>query len=101
MNMHTLSVKINCFLYIIFVVCIFSVSPMSAYAASSFLLVPENATISNGQTVSVNIYVDPNDTKDYTAKVMLDYPADVLSITSFTFAQGWIPISVVGYDTSV
>jgi hypothetical protein len=36
--------------------------------------------------------------KNYTAKIELHYPADLLEVKSFTFAPSWMPLAQSGYD---
>jgi len=69
----------------------------TAYAAS-VALSPISVSVEKGKTFSVTAVVDPAAAKIYTAKVELSYPADVLEVTSFSFAQKWMALSQEGYD---
>ncbi len=71
--------------------------PLSTFASSTSFA-PATVNITTGQSFSVSIVINPQET-DYTAKVALSYPADLLSVTSFSFASGWLPLSQPGYDS--
>lgn len=71
-------------------------------AASTIVLVPATVSVTKGQTIAVTINVDPAGAKIYTVKGVVNYPADILEATSFTFTPGtpmWIPLSQPGYDS--
>lgn len=71
-------------------------------AASTIVLVPATVSVTKGQTVAITVNVDPAGAKIYTVKGVVNYPADILEATSFTFAPGtpmWIPLSQPGYDS--
>ncbi|MDB5194025.1 MAG: hypothetical protein JWN50_39 [Parcubacteria group bacterium] len=72
-------------------------SPFAA-SASTTSFSPATVSVTPGQSFSVSVYVDPQET-DYTAKVALSYPAGLLSVSSFSFASGWLPLSQPGYDS--
>jgi hypothetical protein len=74
------------------------ISNHSALAAS-FSLSPSQSTLKPGQSFSVVVSVVPSSDKIYTSKVNLKYPAELLEVTSFSFASGWSPLSQPGYDT--
>ncbi|MEK7160515.1 MAG: hypothetical protein AAB724_00660, partial [Patescibacteria group bacterium] len=69
-----------------------------ALAATSVLFTPVNVSVSQGQTFTLTIGVDPQGVKNYTAKMELSYPADLLEVESFTFANDWVQIFESGYD---
>ena len=68
------------------------------FAATSVSFTPVNVSVRQGQTFILIIGVNHQGVKNYTAKTELRYPADLLEVKSFTFANGWIPISQSGYD---
>ena len=71
-------------------------------AASTIVLVPATVSVTKGQTVAITVNVDPVGAKIYTVKGVVNYPADILEATLFTFAPGtpmWIPLSQPGYDS--
>lgn len=67
-------------------------------AATSVSFAPVSANARQGQTFILTIAVNPQGVKNYTAKMELRYPADLLEIKSFVFANGWTPLSQPGYD---
>jgi len=71
---------------------------MPVFAATSFLLSPVNVNVTEGQNFSVVIAVDPQDVKNYTVKVELEYPADLVEVKSFTLGSDWMALSQSGYD---
>ncbi len=71
---------------------------MPVFAATSFSLSPVNVNVTEGQNFSVVIAVDPQDVKNYTVKVELEYPADLVEAKSFTLGSDWMALSQSGYD---
>ena len=69
-----------------------------ALAATSVSFTPVNVSVRQGQIFTLTIGVNPQGAKTYTAKTELHYPADLLEVKSFTFANGWMPLSQSGYD---
>ena len=43
--------------------------------------------------------IDPQGIKNYTAKIQIQYPAELLEAKSFTFGDGWMALSQPGYDS--
>lgn len=70
---------------------------MSAYAAS-LSLSPLVVNVKQGQTFSTVVSINPQG-KTYTAKVELKFPADLLSVQSFTLAPNWMALTQDGYDS--
>lgn len=68
------------------------------FATSNILFSPTNINIKEGQNFILTVTVDPNDTKDYTVKLEVNYPPDLLEVKSFTFADNWIPLSQEEYS---
>ena len=69
-----------------------------ALAATSVSFAPVNVSARQGQTFTLTIGVNPQGVKNYTVKTELRYPADLLEVKSFTFANGWMPLSQPGDD---
>lgn len=70
-----------------------------AYAASGTIsLSPAAKNVSIGQTVAVTVTVNPSAGSVYTVKAKIAYPANLLEVQSFTFSNGWLPLSQTGYD---
>jgi len=71
---------------------------VSALAATSINLSPATVNVKAGQTFMVTVSVNPQDVKNYTVKLKLNFPADLLQIQSFAFAGQWMPLSQSGYE---
>lgn len=67
-------------------------------AATSVSFTPVNVSVRQGQTFNLTIGINPQGVKNYTAKTELHYPADLLEVKSFTFADSWMPLTQLGYD---
>ncbi len=72
------------------------VSPVLAATSVSFT--PASVSLRPGQSFTVAIAVNPQGVKNYTAKMELRYPADLMEVKSFTFANGWLALTQPGYD---
>jgi len=68
--------------------------------AATLSLSPANVSVKKGQIFNAVITLNPQGVKNYTAKVELKYPANLLEVTSFSFGSQWMPVSQPGYDTT-
>lgn len=66
--------------------------------ANSFSLVSSSKTIEPNKTFTLSVYVIPTSTSVYTAQANINYPADLVSVESFTYASAWFPMNQAGYD---
>lgn len=57
-----------------------------------------SVTVEKGETFNVVISIDPKEVKNYTAKLELDYPADLLEVTFFYSDPAWLVVNQPGYD---
>jgi hypothetical protein len=71
-------------------------APVSA--ATTFLLTPATVEYAKSESFTLRIVVDPQGVKNYTVKAELDFPADIVAVKSFTFANDWLPLVRSGYD---
>lgn len=71
---------------------------VSVLAATSITLFPSTVSVKAGQTFSVPVSVNPQGVKNYTVELKLNYPADLLSVKSFTFGSQWMALNQPGYD---
>lgn len=55
-------------------------------------------TLAPGQSVNLTIVVDPGGTA-YTAKVGLSFTPGLVSVSNFSPASGWLPVTQPGYDS--
>ena len=70
----------------------------SSASAATFVLSPARIDTSSGQEFSLYVSVNPQGTKDYTSKVVLEYPASLLEVKSFSFGNSWMALAQPGYD---
>lgn len=70
-----------------------------ANASTTFNLYPLKINVQEGQTFKLAVNVNPNSQKNYTIKVNIDFPADIVTVTSWQFAGSWQPLSQAGYDS--
>ncbi len=67
--------------------------------AARFSVDPESLTLVEGQEVMLVVNVAPgNKEKNYTARMEMYYPTDVLEYKSTTYWIGWIPVVRPEYD---
>lgn len=69
-------------------------------AASTLSLSPTVVNITQGRTFNLTVAINPQGTADYTVKTELKFPADLLSVQSFSFAPNWMPLAQSGYDAT-
>lgn len=70
----------------------------SVLAATTLSFSPASVSVTQGESFNLAITINPQGVKNYTVKVELDYPADLLEVKSFNFSQGWMALSQSGYD---
>lgn len=83
------------------IICSLALIGMSAatfVSAATFSMSPANISVTEGQTFSVSVFVNPQGVSNYTEKLELKYSAAALEVKSFNFAGNWMPISQPGYD---
>lgn len=68
--------------------------------AATVLVSPAAINVVANQNFNLNLSVDPQGGKDYTAKIELKFPADLLEVRSFVMASGWMPLTQTGYDAT-
>ena len=67
-------------------------------AATTISLSPASVSVTQGESFNLAIAINPQGVKNYTVKVELEYPTDLLEVKSFNFSQGWTALSQSGYD---
>lgn len=72
---------------------------MTALAATTASFTPASVKVATGQQFNVSVTVNPQTTKDYAEKIEVNFPADVLEVTSFTMGSGGMALSQPGYDS--
>ena len=71
---------------------------MPALAATTVSFSPVNISVTSGKNFNVVIAVNPQGASNYTEKIELDYPADLLQVKSFSLGSNWMALSQTGYD---
>lgn len=74
-------------------------TPILVLAATTASLSPASANVAVGQKFNIAISVNPQGTNDYAEKLEVNYPADILEATAFTFSGNWIAMTASGYDS--
>jgi len=69
-----------------------------ALAATNVSFSPVSIKVASGQNFNMAIVINPQGVNNYTAKVELNYPADILQVKSFSFGSNWMALSQSGYD---
>jgi hypothetical protein len=69
-----------------------------AMAVTTVSFSPVSVSAVSGKTFNVVIVVNPQGVANYTEKIELTYPADILEVRSFNFGGSWMPLSQTGYD---
>jgi peptide methionine sulfoxide reductase MsrA len=72
---------------------------LPALAATTASITPASVKVVAGQQFNVVIAVNPNGTSDYAEQVKIDYPADLLQVTSFNIGSSWMSLTEAGYDS--
>jgi len=70
----------------------------NVFAATTISFLPAAVNIKTEQTFNLSVAVDPQGIKNYTVKLKINYPADLLEIKSFSFGSNWMALSQPGYD---
>ena len=61
-------------------------------------LSPNTVTVAEGERMSYVVTVFPRGDKEYTAQVVLKYPAEFLSLERVEYGSGWVPVVRPEYD---
>ncbi|MCH7649168.1 MAG: hypothetical protein IIA83_11250 [Thaumarchaeota archaeon] len=70
----------------------------SAWAVTSVSLKPVEVNVIEGEVFTLTIALNPDGVSNYTAKIELQYPADLVRVSSFAFKSDWLPLKQPGYD---
>lgn len=66
--------------------------------AATLSFSPMTVKVTAGQTFRVNVMADPQSSTGYTVKANMTFPADYLSLKSWTFDDRWLPLRQPGYE---
>lgn len=78
----------------ILIAMVLAVPAMAATVSFS----PANVNVTSGKSFNVTISVNPQGVANYTEKIELTYPADILEVRAFNFGGSWMPLAQSGYD---
>ncbi|MCL4405973.1 MAG: hypothetical protein M1586_00470 [Patescibacteria group bacterium] len=84
--------------YFTFLLIIVIVACHNQAQAATIKLDPENKTLIEGQSFQVDINIFPGESRVYTVKAVIDYPAEYLRLTSFNFVDQWLPLAQSDYS---
>ena len=84
---------------IIFTIGILFFTSSAAQASTNLSFYPLKISVKEGQTFRVSINVNPKGIKNYTVKSSIKFPADLVSLKTWTYANDWMPIRKNGYDS--
>ena len=75
-----------------------AVLAMPVMAVTTVSLSPASVNVVSGKSFNVVIAVNPQGAANYTEKIELSFPADLLQVNSFSFGNSWMALSQTGYD---
>lgn len=70
----------------------------SAIASTNITLTPSTRNVVEGQSFDLIVYANANGVRNGTVKMQIDFPKDLLEITSFTQPGVWMVIDQEGYN---
>lgn len=79
-----------------FFISVFTLQP--AFADTTLTCSISSESIFPNQTFQLGISINPQALPNFTTKIHLNFPTDLLSFDSFEFASGWMSIGQAGYD---
>ena len=68
------------------------------FAGTSFQFSPSKMTVKEGQVFTVTTKVIPPGVKNYTVKMVLEFPSDMVAVKSWSYTDDWMPVRKSGYD---
>ena len=77
---------------------LFAFAAVPVLAATDFLLESTTIDIAEQGDFTLIVNIDPKGVKNYTAKLEMKYPTELLEVKSFVFAKGWMQLNQPGYD---
>lgn len=69
-----------------------------AFAATIVSVVPQEIKTEAGKDFSLTISMDPQNAANYSGKIKLSFPADLMEAKAFNFGSGWTAVNQPGYD---
>ncbi len=71
---------------------------ISAMASTNITLTPTTRNVAEGQSFDLIVYTNANGVRNGTVKMQVEFPADLLEVTSFTQPGVWMTVEQDGYD---
>jgi hypothetical protein len=72
--------------------------PGIVHAATQISFEPSDVTVVPGESFTLAVYVNPDTEEVFTISSALSFPADLVSVTDFAFADNWQPLTMGQYD---
>ena len=69
-----------------------------AQAVTNFSISPVKISVKEGDQFRVDIGINPNNVMNYTVKTSIKFPADLVTLSTWTYAKNWMPLRQSGYD---
>lgn len=69
-------------------------------SATTLQFTPTVFDVNAGESFSVVVSLDPVGTKNYVTKLEANFPANILSVSSFSFGGGWTAITTPEYNVT-
>jgi hypothetical protein len=69
---------------------------MPAMAVTTVSLSPASVSVVSGKNFNLTIAVNPQGVNNYTGKIELNFPADLLQVNSFNFGNDWMAFPQAG-----
>lgn len=84
---------------VLFGVCAFLLEFAAVPASASSVIFESDAVLTQtGGTFTLPLSVDPAGSPQYTVRINVAFPPDLLQVASFAFSKDWIAVSQPGYD---
>jgi len=69
-----------------------------AFAVTTVFFSHQTINVNQGQNFSMIVSVNPQNVSNYTEKIELNYPSDLVEARAFSFGNGFMPVAQPGYD---
>lgn len=75
----------------------FFIQTVSAATVLQFL--PRTVSVKEGEKFTLTVQTIPNNDKNYTVRMVAEFPPELLSVHSWDYADDWMPLRKLGYDS--
>ncbi len=88
-------------IYITILLALFGVMAIASSASAATLqFTPTVFNVSAGESFNMVVSLNPEATKNYVTKLEISFPANILSVSSFTLGSSWTAISMPEYNVT-